>query len=147
MKRFIYLFSILLAVAATVVDCCPCRFTRKNAKPLTGTRWHLVQLNGRDVQFPAGTFDITFGEDGRIAGRGACNGFNAAYSTTENEGINIGTIASTRMYCPDSDTEQLLYNELDGATHYEIDGSMLLLLNNGEIRAIFSADETSDNKK
>ena len=136
----------MLLLAALIIGCCPCRFSRKNAKPLIGTTWHLIQLLGQDVHFKNGTFDITFGDDNRLTGIGACNNFSASYSTTANEGIDVGTIASTRMFCPESETEQKLFRELDDATHFEIDGAMLLLLNNGEIRAIFSASTISESK-
>ena len=43
--------------------------------------------------------------------------------------------------CPNIEVEQTMFKELDDATFYEIDGPMLLLLNNGEIRAIFQAQE------
>lgn len=143
MKKSLFKFSILFVVAVAA-GCCPCRFARKNAKPLTGTTWHLVQLSGRDVQLETGTFDITFGADNRLTGIGACNRFSAEFKTTEKETLDIGTIAATRMLCPGSDTEQRMFQELDDATHYEIDGSMLIILNNGEIRAIFAAADTGE---
>lgn len=139
MKKFI-LCGITLFVTAAIIGCCPCRLTRKNAKPLVGTTWHLIQLSGRDVNLDAETFNLTFNTNNRLTGIGACNRFSAEYKTNDKEALEIGTIAATRMLCPDSDTEQKMYRELDDATHYEIDGSMLLILNNGEIRAIFSAE-------
>lgn len=147
MKRAFYV--ILAVVTVVAVGCCPCRYSRKYAKPLKGTEWHLIQLSGRDVHFDSNTFNLTFGEDGRIMGRGDCNTFTALYSVTDKEGLDIGTIASTRMNCPRLISEQNLYAELDAATHYEITGSMLFILNNGEIRAIFSApadDSTAKTK-
>ncbi|MBP3482024.1 MAG: META domain-containing protein [Alistipes sp.] len=132
----------VITVAAFAVGCCPCRFSTKHAKPLVGTVWHLVQLSGTDLDYDASVFNVTFGDDGKLSGIGACNRFSAPYTTTERFGIDIGGIASTRMYCPELDREQRLFRELDDATHYEIDGPMLLILNNGEIRAVFSAAET-----
>lgn len=132
---------VLLLVAVSAIGCCPCRFSRKNARPLVGTEWHLVQLRGNDVSFAAERFNLTFAADGSLAGIGACNRFTAPYSVTEKRGIDIGTIASTRRMCPDIEAEQTLFRELDDAAFYEIDGPMLLLLNDGEIRAIFQAKE------
>lgn len=139
--KFRIIKVVLLAVAIAAVSCCPCRFSRKNAKPLVGTEWHLVQLRGNDVKFSAATFNLTFAADGSLSGIGACNRFTAPYTTTEKRGIDIGTIASTRRLCPDIEEEQTLFRELDDAAFYEIDGPMLLLLNDGEIRAIFQAKE------
>lgn len=137
--KAIKLITLLLAIST--IACCPCRFSRKNAKPLVGTEWHLVQLRGNDVSFAAETFNVTFAEDGSLAGIGACNRFTAPYSVTEKRGIDIGTIASTRRLCPNIEAEQTMFKELDEAAFYEIDGPILLLLNDGEIRAIFQAKE------
>lgn len=82
---------------------------------------------------------MSFGTDGRLTGFGACNGFSADYTATSKGVLDIGLINSTRVYCPNSSVEQQLFTELDNATHYEIDGQIMLLLQNGEIRAIFSA--------
>lgn len=137
--RFTKIFITLTAVA--LAACCPCRFSTKNARPLVGTEWHLVQLRGNDVAFDAQSFNIHFADDGTLSGIGACNRFNAPYSTTEKRAINIGTIASTRRLCPNIEAEQSMFRELDDAAFYEIDGPMLLLLKDGEIRAIFKAVE------
>lgn len=146
MKK-IFAFAIIAVAAGVAVGCCPCRFARKNAKPFSGTEWHLVQIAGRDVHFAENTFNVTFGGDGKLTGIGACNRFSAQYKATAKEVLEIGTIAASRMYCPDLDTEQAMFTELDCATHYEIGGSMLFILKNGEIRAIFSAVGSDDAQK
>lgn len=133
----IFVFALIVALSA----CCPCRFGRKNAKPLVGTEWHLVQLRGNDVTLDAASFNLQFAADGTLAGVGACNRFTAPYSVSEKRGVEIGTIASTRRLCPNIEMEQAMFRELDEAMFYEIDGPMLLLLTNGEIRAIFQAKE------
>lgn len=135
------------AAALLAAGCCPCRFSTKHAKPLVGTVWHLVQLSGTDIDATPSLFDIEFRADGKLSGTGACNRFDATYTTTDTHAIEIGTIASTRMMCPDSEREQKLFRELDDATHYEIDGPMLLILNDGEIRAIFKAVEPAASEK
>lgn len=140
-------YFVAAVAAAVIIGCCPCRFSTKHAKPLVGTEWHLVQLSGTDVDVEKQQFNVMFSADGRLSGTGACNRFNASYTTTDTHAIDIGTIASTRMMCPDIEREQKLFRELDDATHYEIDGPMLLILNNGEIRAIFTAAEPSAPEK
>ena len=137
--RVIKIVFALLAVS--MVACCPCRFSRKNARPLVGTEWHLVQLRGNDVAFDAQSFNIHFAADGTLTGVGACNRFTAPYTTGDNRTIDIHTIASTRRFCPNIESEQTMFRELDEAAHYEIAGPMLLLLKDGEIRAIFQAVE------
>lgn len=147
MKKFITA-SLIMLVAAAAVGCCPCRRSgsSKNVKPFIGTTWHLIQLAGQDMQLADNTFNVTFGPDNRLSGIGSCNRFNASYDVdTVKESLKVGVIATTRMFCPDNGNEQKLFNELDQATHYEIDGSMMLLLKDGEVRAIFSAAESSLN--
>ena len=66
-----------------------------------------------------------------------------SYTTTDNGGITFGNVASTRMMCPNVDLEAELSKILEDATHYEIDGDMLMLLSNGEMQAVFQAVEPS----
>ena len=83
---------------------------------------------------------VVFGEDGRLSGLGACNRFMGSYQTTETGGLTVGqNMASTRMFCPDLDREQAFGDVLSGATHYEVDGDMLMLLTDGELRAVLQA--------
>lgn len=89
----------------------------------------------------AASFNVQFAANGSLAGVGACNRFTAPYSITDKRVIDVGTIASTRRLCPNIELEQTMFREIDEATFYEIDGPMLLLLNNGEIRAVFQAKE------
>ena len=119
----------------------PCRKHRKgDGKPFVGTEWQLVQLNGRAVPVEGDLFTVVFGEDGRLSGLGACNRFMGSYQTTETGGLTVGqNMASTRMFCPDLDREQAFGDVLSGATHYEVDGDMLMLLTDGELRAVLQA--------
>lgn len=43
------------------------------------------------------------------------------------------------MTCPDMDRERDYAEALEATTHYDMDGPMLLLLSNGELRAVFQA--------
>ncbi len=141
----IHTIKILLSVIAVlVVACCPNRIGRKSDKPLIGTEWHLTELQGHEVLFAADTFNIAFGNDGSLSGIGACNLFTAPYTTTQKGGMDIGTIASTRRFCPNIDAEQAMFKELDDATSYEISGSSLRLYNGKAIRAVFKANSAKE---
>lgn len=68
---------------------------------LLDTRWRLLSIvfEGKaidDVE-EAGA-DITLGSDSKAFGRGGCNRFFGKYML-EREGIRIGPLASTLMYC------------------------------------------------
>ena len=59
---------------------------------------------------------------------------------TADRGLKIGPVGMTMMMCPsDMDTEHALGVVLEEADHYDMDGPMLLLLTNGELRAVFQA--------
>ena len=65
-------------------------------------------------------------------------GFNVM-DVAETGGLTVGQMASTRMFCPGLDQEQAFSDVLSGATHYEVDGDMLMLLTDGELRAVLQA--------
>ena len=51
----------------------------------------------------------------------------------------MGPIASTMMACPGMERENAFARALEATTHYDMDGPMLLLLSNGELKAVFQA--------
>lgn len=119
--------------------CSVCRQRQKNARPLTGTTWHLVQIGGEEVSLPVDKFNMTFDTEGRVGGIGACNRFTAPYTISEGMGLHIGEMASTRMYCEDIDTEGRMFGILSSATHYDIDYDILIIISDGTIKALFKA--------
>lgn len=139
MTRFIKL-SALAALVVLVGACCPCRKHRTTEnKPLVATQWQLAQLNGSVVPVQDDLFTITFGEDGRLSGLGVCNRLMGQYEVDQTGGLKIGPMASTRMACPGMERESVFAEVLSGTTHYDIDGQMLMLLTDGEVKAVFQA--------
>lgn len=137
------LASIVLALllVAFAAGCCHCRaYQRKTRRPLTGTSWQLIQLGGRSIHPEVGQYVVVFSaEEGRITGRGACNDLTGSFRSDDTRALHIGPLAATRMSCPDLGTEQAFVRALESATHYDMDGPMLLLLSDGELRAVFQA--------
>ena len=43
------------------------------------------------------------------------------------------------MMCPDANLETQFVEVLNRATHYEVDGNVLMILSNGEVQAILMA--------
>ena len=123
-------------------SCCSlCRWRVKHAKPLEGTVWHLVQIEGTDRELPADEFNIILSE-GHLSGRGACNSLLGQYTTEGKSGLRFSHLGSTRMLCPaNEDLETTLARVLGGTTHYDIDYDTLMLLHNGTIKAIFKASD------
>ena len=105
-----------------------------------GTEWQLIQLEGRSVKAEPGTYTLTLEAEGNhLSGVGACNRLMGSYSTGERRALKIGPLASTKMACPNLDQEQQFLRAIESTTHYDMDGPMLLLLSNGELRAVFQA--------
>ncbi len=134
------ILSALLAVVllAVVVGCCPCR-KGKNNKPLASTEWRLMRMMGADVDVADNQFVFQFYADGRFSGVGACNHLMGDYTISDTGAISFGELAGTRMMCPRVELETKFSEIISRATHYEIDGDMLLLFSNGELQAIFKA--------
>ena len=135
------LIIIALLCATILVGCCSaCRQRQKNAKPLKGTEWHLVQLEGKDMELPINSFNITLGQDGSIAGIAACNRLPGHYTVSENYASNFGQVGTTMMLCPENGELESKFTAVLGVvTHYDIDGDMLILLQQGTIKALFKA--------
>ena len=133
--------AALAAVAALAAGCCSCRsYQKKNRRPLVGTEWQLIQLGGKAVKPEEGKFTLTFlAEENRIAGIGSCNRILRRSEATEKGALKIGPLASTMMVCPGMEQEDAFTKALESTTHYDMDGPMLLLLSNGELRAVFQA--------
>ena len=134
------IYSIILAMLVTLMlgGCCACR-KGKNNMPLKGTEWHLMRLMGRDLSVDADKFLFTFSEDGEFGGTGACNRIFGAFKSNDQRAISFENLASTRMMCPDANLEAQFVEVLDRATHYEVDGNVLMILSNGEVQAILMA--------
>ncbi len=118
--------------------CCPCR-KGKNNLPFKGTEWHLMRMMGKDLTLGDDKFVFTFSEDGQFAGVGACNQISGEYKSSDTRALQVENIASTRRMCPEVNLETQFAQILDRATHYEVDGNILMILSNGEVQAILIA--------
>ncbi|MBE6175147.1 MAG: META domain-containing protein [Rikenellaceae bacterium] len=135
------LFAVLLVAVLSVGCCSSCRWRYKNAKPLEGTVWHLVKMGGESVTLPADSFNIILNENA-LGGRGACNSLLGQYATGEKFALRFSALGSTKMLCPENEAlEMALIGVLDKTTHYDIDYDMLMLMHEGEIMAVFKAQQ------
>ena len=130
----------ILSVAILTGCCSACRQRQKNAKPLQGTEWHMVQLGGTEMDLPINSFNLLLGVDNSIAGVAACNRLLGHFTVTEKQDISFGQVGTTMMLCPhNADLEAKFIEMLGGITHYDIDGDKLILMQDGVIKAIFKA--------
>ncbi len=146
--KFLLRIAVIAGLAALMAGCCHCRsYQKKTRRPLVGTEWQLIQLGGETIQPREGSFTVTLSaEKGQISGVGACNRLSGTYKSDEKRSLKIGPLAATRMACPDLKREQAFISALESATHYDMDGPMLLILSDGELRAVFQALPTPEKK-
>ena len=131
--------AVVAVTGALIAGCCNCRAYQKKARrPLAGTEWQLIQLGGETVRPEKGTFTLTLLAD-RLTAVGACNRLSGIYKTDDKRTLKLGPIASTMMACPGMEREHAFAQALEATTHYDMDGPMLLLLSNGELKAVFQA--------
>lgn len=130
---------LLAAVTLGATSCCNCRQSHKLERPLTGTKWQLIQLMAQDVAADGDSYTVVFHADGNVSGMGDCNALVAQYTATESRALDIQNIGSTRRLCPNQEQENSFFDMLDGVTHYEMDADKMLLLSNGTLVAILQA--------
>lgn len=124
--------AIVAVAAAFMAGCCNCRsYQKKTRRPLAGTEWQLIQLGGKAVKPEEGKFTVTLLAEG--------NRLTGTYKTDGKRTLKIGPLAATMMACPGMDEEGAFTKMLESVTHYDMDGPMLLLLSDGELRAVFQA--------
>ena len=126
-------------VTFVAAGCCPCKkYQKKYGKPLQETEWKMVQFNGRTFDAQDG-YTVVFGKDNRLSGVGDCNRLMGSY-TADNDGVmKISQVASTRMMCPDQGQQNSFMQMLGSVDSYQMDGPLLILFSNGEMKAVFEA--------
>lgn len=138
LKRINRSWFLVVAIVLLVGCCGPCRTYQKQQRPLVGTEWQLVQLNGRKITPEGESYTLRFTEGGELQGLAACNRLMGSYTTAKDRSLQIGPLASTRMLCRDPHESEFI-GVLERATHYDMDGPMMLLLSNGSLVAIFQS--------
>ena len=117
--------------------------------------YQLVQLNGTNLKsrdfkkgLPSLRIDPTAGT---VSGTGGCNNFNTTATMPSNEGrkkkdyvptnrITFGTVASTKMACPNMDTENSFFQLLDGKEWtYQVQGDRLVMEDTNGATLVFAA--------
>ncbi len=126
----------MVAVAAlTMAGCCNCGKMLSRTGSLTGEGWQLVQFEGRAFTAASDSYTLRFAADNTISGKGDCNRLTGTYTSDRDKStLSFGPMAGTRMMCPDQAREDAFLKTLGAVDSYRIDGKMLLLFVDGELR-------------
>lgn len=98
------------------------------ASLLAGGAWKVVRIGGAAVAPPA-QVTMQFGPDGRVAGKGGCNQYNAGFTLT-GEGLSFQKGLSTMMACaqPLMDLERDFLTRLEKVSRFSMEGERRLVL-------------------
>ena len=119
-----------------------CKPAEKSAS-LTGTKWVLESMNGREVKLKEPTSEVFMTlEDGKVNGKAGCNSFFGSYELGEGNQLDFGPMGATKMACPDMDIEVFFFTMLDSTRIYTIEGNKLSLKDVNEgVLVVFKAEK------
>ena len=131
------IIAIFVAVIVVLVGAFTCFFFNSSessevstSKPITGEKWvwEKTVMNNDEVTTPnqAEAFTVTFDAEGQVTGTTDCNNFFGSYEI-ENNKITFGPLASTKMFCEDSQ-ENVFHGFLGEVGSFFIDESNRLVL-------------------
>ena len=92
--------------------------------------WKLTELYGEPVNTTEGGREahIIFNkEENRITGNSGCNTFNGSFTLKPGNRISFSKTMSTMMMCANMETEMKMYQVLEAADNYTINGDKLVL--------------------
>lgn len=94
--------------------------------PIVEQRWNLL-LVGTDerLAMPEAPF-FRISKDGKVSGHDGCNQFTGNVSLGDNQRIEFGELATTRMACPQMGDAQRVTNMMETAYRYLIDHDRLV---------------------
>ncbi len=131
---------VLVALLAGILSsCCSCGKGQSEIM-IEQTSWELEQLQGRDVS-TNDNYKITFNSDGTVSGIGDCNRFMGKYTKTKDNKLSFENLALTKMMCQNQEQEDKFIKTLSSIDAIRTDGKLLMMLSNGELVAIFEAED------
>lgn len=98
--------------------------------PLQGTHWKLISLVGKTVNTSKNhkeMYIIFRSENNRAEGNGGCNAFVTSYQLKGDSSVFLGELASTKMYCPGIENENVFFMALSKTDHFQIHDDTLIL--------------------
>ena len=126
--------TVLIAAGITVLAACSTGTSNEKGEPampsfeqLSGEPWQVQTLNGESIE--NATVTLVFPEQGRVAGRAACNNYMGSYRA-EGEQFSIQPGGMTMKACPQPlmTLERQFVDALKGINHAVINEEGTLLL-------------------
>lgn len=106
---------------------------------LSETKWKLTELNGKPVTNTTGK-DFYINLDSKTAkfvAYAGCNNISGAYTMVAETKLAFSKIISTKMACPNSDTEAKFVKALEKVDNYMIEGTgKVLHFHKGKMAAL-----------
>lgn len=123
MKKFIYIGIMALSLGL-FASCKAKKGVEATFSDLDG-RWNIVELNGK-VLDPAETNQLIELDMARrtLSGKAGCNRMmgQVEYSESHKHIVKFPQVATTRMACPNMDSERELLQALDKVVRFEAEG-------------------------
>ncbi|NJL45155.1 MAG: META domain-containing protein [Leptolyngbyaceae cyanobacterium SM2_3_12] len=107
------------------------QFSASDSPALVGTVWQLKQIQSNDGQLflpnPPENYTVEFMADGSVSVQADCNRGNGQFITTDDNGLTIDQLATTRAACPpESISNQFLQGLSNSAIFFFQDGDLFI---------------------
>ena len=121
---------IALAFVLALFGCYPVLSAENGEANLQETQWVAIRINGDTIKGSAPTLTI---EKDHAYGNSSCNRYTGKVTLDDNNTLQFGLIASTRMAClGDADRQEIAYFEaLRSVSSYHLNQGDLILLDKG----------------
>jgi copper homeostasis protein (lipoprotein) len=97
---------------------------------LEGSRWVLVRIGEQQIMTEEGKAEpyiVLQSTTKQIVGHAGCNRFTGGY-TIQSDALKLSEITTTRMACPDLETENSFLNGLEAVARWQLMDNQLVLL-------------------
>lgn len=123
--------SIMQQIQADVEKKVSEQVVARNQKSVLGTKWQLVELNGKPVtnkDAKTKPYFIQLNKDNRFAAFAGCNSMMGQYELNqETMRIKFSKVAATLMACQDMEVEQAFAKVIETVDNYSLSGKSLSL--------------------
>lgn len=143
LRNALYLVPLLLGACQTTApatqEAAPLAVPTTPTASLRNTRWVLRTLNSQSVAVPSNgeVYLLLRNDEQQAEGNGGCNRFRGSFEQAADGQLKFGPLMSTKMACPELQTESSFMSALQSARTYQISGDTLRLF--GEATAQPSA--------